>query len=269
MTSAFIALLCAWNPEWSEADIQRIEAKAGNEFIPEISISIVARTSIELLPDECTLKVRVSGKIERCDELRNKTHLSYCRDHTGEEENYPKFRIYIETISACSLDWQSKISTPADKDPKMLGSLFQHVIISHLGLRTNDYVNILNKMSYNNYNHCEDIHDVKSEIGEIIRNRGLKNLGCLNEFRVWTVFSLIVKSAVGLFSFFILPLSIFCTIYEHEIFEAAREQGYEIRRPLARRPPREAQERGVVIAAAMLTSMAVVMTGAVVAAAAA
>ena len=267
MTPAFLALLCVWNPEWSEEDIRIIETEAGKEFIPEISVEIVAKNSSNGFSDKCTMRVRVRGKVEKCSDLVNKTHKSYCRDFLMESASSPKYRIYIETVSACALNWEAEISTPANNDPVTLGGLLQHTLVTHLGLRTDDYVNLLAKMSNQDYSHCEHLHGVKTKMGEMIKFYNLKSLGCGHEFRIWLVFTTIVRASVGLLSMFLLPLGIFCIIYNGLIYERLIRDGHNPDRyPVDDRLLPEAQEqaRGA-MAGALLVPAAGILSIAVMA----
>ena len=136
MNPAVLTIICIYNSDWNNGDTHEIETGASKEFIEEISARIVARTSWSLCPDDSMMRVKVKNAVEKCDQLKDKTHASYCKESSDQYE----YRVYIEATDPCVKIWESEISTPSYKNPQVLGKLLQHVFIIYLGIRTHEYV---------------------------------------------------------------------------------------------------------------------------------
>lgn len=152
-----VIAICVWCLDWSSSDISNIQFNSGQEFITEVTPIIEGGNSSEVFDiEQCDMVVHVKNDIERCSDLINKKHDSFCNEFQGDEEGTPRYRVFIEKVDSCILKWNADITTPESKNPKVIGKLLQLCVLTYLGLRISDYSNPLDDNKKHRFSTCDE-----------------------------------------------------------------------------------------------------------------
>ena len=214
--------ICAWCMNWTNSDIMSIQQEAASEFIPEVNPIITAyNSSMEIDETYCDIIIEVTSDIKKCSDLpASATHESYCREWQGDDEDRPKYRVYIEKVNICKEKWTADISTQAIGNVKVIGKLLQHCILTHLGLRILDHTDPLDENSEQHYSMCTGmtvIPDSKITASDLVKmdKRVREAAECPGKAKDSIVIPVLTKTFIVLIVLYIFIQIAICLAADH------------------------------------------------------